>query len=293
MNHARSLMFCLATVGAIGSNAVAEEPKHLLFFGNSFTLSYDVPGRLWQIAQADGHVAPRTVSDLTGGTNLEYHIGQIASNPANNVAHPAVAPGDAWDFVILQGYSTEPTHIGDPVGFRNDAVTLTGLVRNHPSGKGIGTQAVLYETWARGPTHAFYPNTFASPTVMQQELRDSYTAATADINAAFGPGTARYAPVGDAYEAAGFNLNLYGSDIYHPSEYGATLNALILYRTIYGELTSDIPYSDSIAWFGMSSTQWTSLTTLADSMTIVVPEPTAVATLAACAIGLLRRRRQP
>ncbi len=290
MNHSRSLMFSLAIVGAICSTAVAEEPKHLLFFGNSFTLSYDVPGRIWQIAQADGHVAPRSVSDLTGGTDLDYHIGQIATNPANNVAHPAVAAGDTWDFVIIQGYSTEPTHIGDPIDFRNDAVTLTSMVRNHISGKGTGTQAVMYETWARGPTHSFYPGTFANPSVMQQELRDSYTAATGDINTAFGPGTARYAPVGDAYEVAGFNLNLYGTDIYHPSEYGATLNALILYRTIYGELTSDIPYNDSVSWFGMTSTQWTELTTLADSMPIVIPEPTALATFAAGGVLLLRRR---
>lgn len=281
----------LALILAASGAAHAETPLNLLFFGNSFTLTSDIPGRIWQIAQADGHVAPRSVSDLTGGTDLDYHIGQIQTAPEDNVNHLAVRTGDTWDFVIVQGYSTEPTHIGDPADFRADAVTMTDLIRNHSSGKGIGTRAVLYETWARGPGHTYYPDTFASPAAMQSELRTSYLGAQSDINSIFGADTAWYAPVGDAYESVGFDINLYGSDIYHPSEYGATLNALVLYRTIYGELTSDIPYTDAVSWFGLSSTQWSSLTTIADSMPINVPEPSSLAVVTFAGLLTLRRRR--
>lgn len=272
------------------STAWAEEPLHLLFFGNSFTMSYDIPGRIWQIAQADGHAAPRSVSDLTGGTTLAFHIDQIATNPVNNVASPTVGAGQTWDYVVFQGFSVEPTHIGDPAKFRADAVTLTDRVRNHASGKGAGAKAVLYETWARGPGHAYYPDTFASPAAMQQEIRTSYQAALADINTAFGAGTARYAPVGDAYEELNFDINLYGSDIYHPSELGATLNALILYRTIYGEMTSDIPYTASLDWFGLSSSEWNTVTEIADRMPIAIPEPGTLAFVLAPVVFLRRRR---
>lgn len=292
MSRTLALFHAAALALFIGAApAVAEEPLHLLFFGNSFTMSYDIPGRLWQIAQADGHAAPRSVSDLTGGTTLAFHIDQIATNPVNNVTNPTVGAGQTWDYVIFQGFSVEPTHIGNPAKFRADAVTLTDRVLNHASGKGAGATAVLYETWARGPGHEYYPSTFASPAAMQQELRTSYQAAQADINAAFGSGTARYAPVGDAYEAMNFDLNLYGSDIYHPSELGATLNALVLYRTIYGEMTTDIPYSTSIEWFGLSSSEWNAVTTVADSMPIAIPEPGTLALVFASVVFLQRRRR--
>ena len=79
---------------------------------------------------------------------------------------------------------------------------------------------------------------------MQQEVRDGYRLSTQDINAAIGANLARYAPVGDAWELAGFPLNFYADDIYHAQNRGTLLNALVLYQTIYDDpTTSDIPLS--------------------------------------------------
>jgi hypothetical protein len=76
---------------------------------------------------------------------------------------------------------------------------------------------------------------------MQQELREGYQLSTGDINAAVGAGSAAYAPVGDAWENAGFPLNLYASDIYHAQNRGSLLTALVLYGVIYQDsTTSDI-----------------------------------------------------
>lgn len=274
---------------SMAAPAAAEVPLNLLFFGNSFTMSYDIPGQIWQIAQADGHVAPRSVSDLTGGTDIAYHINQLQTFPENNINNPTVHSGDTWDYVIFQGYSTETTHLGNPTTFVNNSVSLVNQIRTHSSGKGVGTRPILYETWARGPGHSFYPTSFTNPAAMQAEVRASYQQAQNQLNAIYGPNTALLAPVGDAYESLNFDIGLYGSDIYHPSEYGATLNALILYRTIYGEMTSDIPYS-GVSWFGVTSAQWTELTAIADSTPISVPEPATLTTLALAGLLLLPRK---
>ena len=47
--------------------------------------------------------------------------------------------------------------------------------------------------------------------------------------------------MGDAWENAGFALNLYGTDIYHAQNRGTLLTALVLYGVIYQDsTTSDI-----------------------------------------------------
>lgn len=295
MTHKHTICALTAAVITVGiiSPAMAEEPKHILMFGNSFTLSSDLPGRLWLIARADGHAAPRIISDLTGGTDLNYHVGQIQANPENNIDSPAVIPGDSWDAVVIQGYSTETTHIGNPQAFRNNAVQIMNLVRNAPDSKGYDTTAILFETWARGPTNSIYPTTFADPATMQAEIRDSYQSATNDIKAIYGNSSAIYAPVGDSFEDFNFDLSLYGSDIYHPSTYGTTLSALILYRTIYAENVSDISYSMMGTMTGISSSQWSTLTSYVDGMTLqVIPEPGMLSIIGIGAFGLLGRRRR-
>ena len=145
---------------------------------------------------------------------------------------------------MLQDYSTEPTHIGNLASHRSSAVALYQEVATHSP----GVIPIMFETWARGPGFSYYtganPLFPGGPAQMQQEVRDGYRLSTQDINAAIGANLARYAPVGDAWELAGFPLNFYASDIYHAQNRGTLLNALVLYQTIYDDpTTSDIPLS--------------------------------------------------
>jgi hypothetical protein len=278
--------------GQAGSARAAE--LNILFFGNSFSIgaggSNTVPAKFSSIAQAKGY-APMVVADLESGAPLSVHIGQVNNFPQNNVNHPSIA-GKTWDYVVIQGYSTEPTQMGNPSLFRQNALGLYEAVADHSSGRGAGVKAILYETWARHPNiSGFYPTPFANASAMQSELRTQYDLARDLINLVDGPGTARVAPVGDAFEARDFNLSLYNGDLYHASNTGYLLASMIIFRTIYlGETVSDIPWSTASSFAGVSQTTWNSLAATADSM-VIVPEPTATALMILPILGLARRRR--
>lgn len=127
----------------MNSPQVEETAKRLLFFGNSFSVYDDVPGHVRSLAALAGHPTPLVVADLA------YHIGQVDSYPENNVAHASLVGTNTWDWVVIQGYSTEATHLRDPAVFEANALALYQRVKNHASGKGAGASPLLFQTWAR------------------------------------------------------------------------------------------------------------------------------------------------
>ena len=271
--------------------AQADEPLNLLFFGNSFTIGNNVAGKVGYLAAADGHASPLILTDLSGGKDLDYHIGEVVNNPQNNVSNTAIA-GKTWDYVVIQGYSTEATHLQSPAtDFIPDAQTLYTNVRDHASGRGAGVKAILYETWARGDMVS--NGSFATMNAMQAEITSNYYLAAGSINAGEGMGSARVAPVGEAFELMDFDAALYvpTQNKYHPSVNGSLLASMVIYRTIYGEHVSDIKYASASSWAGVNEATWNELAGYADAVTII-PEPASMALLGASglmAAGYWRR----
>ena len=260
-------------------------PQTILFYGNSFTNgSGGVPFIVRGIAAAAGRPTPNVENAAVDGQTLGYHRTSntaVIANPLD-FAEPA---GFKWDAVVMQGYSTESTHIGDVAKFRADAVGLYNNVKAHSP----AVRPVLFETWARSPGHSFYPATFPNAAAMQAEVRTAYAQARGDVAAAVPPGTpARVAPVGDAFENAGWS-NLYASDLYHANNRGSLLAALVLYSTLYQDDTADIDLAPVLQSLGLPASAGPELAAVADATTSV-PEPTALALLALS--PLLRRRRR-
>ena len=247
-----------ALAGAVTQPATRPaEPLNLLFFGNSFTMQDDVAGKVALLAEADGHARPNVVADLSGGKDLDYHRGEVAANPQDNVA--ALPDGATWDVVVVQGYSTEATEVANSHGeFAADAVALVEAV--HASGKGASARPVLYQTWARHAEHEFYPDRWPSPAAMQADVRGGYEAAQAEIDEAI------IAPVGDAFGLLAFDRALYDDDRYHASVEGSLLASLVVYCTIYDEDVGDIAYADVEAFAGVSEERWDVLVAAADSV---------------------------
>lgn len=250
MKIRRIKYFILLAATVIGLASVVSAQPKILFIGNSFTYGASdatnktmglggVPALFGLLAQASGHAKPITAMTAPGGTDFRFHN----SDPA---ALAAIS-SQPWDYVVLQNYSTEPTHLAaDAHSVKNHYTYGAALYRrvmsNDPS-----THVILYETWSRAAMHPFItgisgPDSFASTTEFQSELRANYKGLANALNAAYPTNPpVTVAPVGDAWENAGGlraasdprYVRLHASDNYHGNDNGYYLSAAVFYATIY------------------------------------------------------------
>lgn len=287
------IAWAIALLGiACAESSRAEDPKDILWYGNSFTnatccgSTRSVPNIFRDVAIAAGRPAPVNRNAAVDGQTLQYHLTNNTS-----VITTGIAPGGQWEHVVLQDFSTWPTHIGNLPQHLSSSQALYQEVAMHSP----NVVPVMYETWARGYGNAFYtgvnPSFPGGPTQMQQELRDGYRMSTGNINSVVGAPIAKLAPAGDAWELANFPANFYGDGSYHASNRGSLLNALVLYGTIYDDpTTSDIDLSSVLTTLNLSAADGVLLTGLADR--VLVPEPSAVALLSASGLLLAVSRRR-
>jgi hypothetical protein len=281
------LLFALACVPGV---AVAQA-KNILYIGNSFTLNEDVPGLVARVASSAGKQWPTYTTSLQQATDFDYHIDRLSGPDYWKVQNRK------YDFVVLQGLSTEPTRIGNPADYRQDAVKLAQMVRYGGSPNAV---AVVEQTWAYHPNNReIYTSRIPNASAMTDDLINNAYAAQQDITRAGLP--ARVAPAGDVFRSLGFPTNLYQSyDWKHPSKRGGVVAALSLYATMYNDNVSDIPYNSTRWWtqpIGIDPYAWQELTRAVDrrqfgwslSQTIV-PEPAAMLAGIVCVIALRRRR---
>lgn len=174
-------------------------------------------------------------SELISGRSLEFHY--VNALPIINQSK--------WNVVVMHDLSTGPVpeaRTGKPESFTKYADLLEQTI--HAANK--AADIYLYETWARadltyparGPYHG------DSIQVMAKDLHDGY-AREFTHNGHF----RALAPAGDAWMRAiragvaeadpthpeTGKINLWGPDSYHPSIYGAYLNALVLLDQITGK----------------------------------------------------------
>ncbi len=174
-------------------------------------------------------------SELASGKPLEFHY----ANALSVINQPK------WDVVIMHDLSTGPVpsaRTGDPDRFTKFADLLEQTI--HSANK--SASIYLYETWSRADLTypANRPYTGQPIETMATDLHDSYAREFAH-NGHF----AGLAPAGDAWMRAihtgvaepdpthpdSTKINLWGRDSYHPSIYGAYLNALVVFDQITGK----------------------------------------------------------
>ncbi|MVN78058.1 PEP-CTERM sorting domain-containing protein [Hymenobacter sp. HMF4947] len=246
------------------------KPTVILFVGNSFfhgafqpVLTYNAaaitdenfkPNRTGQRRRQYEHEEgpwggiPGIFKKLTdeAGLNYEVHLEAISGQTLKFHYDSALAiiQQPRWNTVILHDYSTGPVparHGGQPARFFEYATRLEQAVHSaNPA-----AQVYLYETWPRADL-TYQPGKGYSGLPLDSMATDLHRAYYQE--AAQDKQFAGVAPAGDAwlravrqgvampnpYTPEAGKVDLWGRDQYHPSIYGAYLNACVVLAQVTG-----------------------------------------------------------
>ena len=201
---------------------LSAQVTRVLFIGNSYTYSNDLPGLFTQLAGSLGNTV-ETAMVAPGGFTFEGHT----TNPATQ---NAIAQGD-WDVVVLQEQSQRPSF--PPAQVAQEVYPFAEQLVQQIAAANPCARSVFLMTWGREngdqQNCASYPP-LCTYTGMQQRLWESYVAMAQD-NAAI------VAPAGSvwrAYRSAHPSAQLY-TDGSHPNLLGSFIVATTLYSSIFAE----------------------------------------------------------
>jgi len=262
--RSRLLLFLL--LWSALSNA---QTTRVLFLGNSYTATNDLPGMLRQLALSLGDTVT-TQQSTPGGYTYQLHT--------TNAASQQYIDQGGWDFVVLQEQSQLPSFQLSQV--QNDcfpfAAALIDSIRVHSP----CAEPVFYMTWGRQNGDA--QNCTNWPPVctfegMNALLRERYLMMAVD-------NSAWCAPVGMAWKHTRDQqptINLYSSDGSHPSAEGTYLAACTFYATLFRQSPVGATYVAGIDPATAAVLQGIATSTVLDSLTtwnIGVNDPDAAFT---------------
>ena len=221
--------------GTAAAECEAPAGLEVLFIGNSYTHTHDMPGVVSALGDRAG-LSLDTTRLTTGGMDLQFHVENPDTLEAIN--------DKSWDYVVIQGHSLDTIDQLD--SFLTHGQTLVQWV------EAAGAQPLLYETWARAPAHPLYAADFFgpdNPDEMQAVIREGYEMLS-DLTGA------DIVPVGDAWQALWASEHIdsifpWGGDDHHPSEEGAYLTASVFFVSLTGvsldAVTGDAPIDNDDA----------------------------------------------
>ncbi len=260
------LLYAAICLIALGLTAQAKKKK-VLFIGNSYTYVNNLPQVLADMALSMGDTVIYD-SSAPGGYSFQNHLG--------NATTLAKIKSQAWDIVVLQAQSQEPSFHPSQVmsGTYPYAERLVDSVRKYIPCANI----LFYMTWGRqngdASNCANYPPicTYAG---MQARLRESYIM----FKDSFITGVA---PVGVAWKkirASNPTINLYDPDESHPSIAGTYLAASVFYSSVFLKTSNTSTYTAGINAMDAAAMRSTASSTVMDSVdlwnlnsTTVVPQ---------------------
>lgn len=214
--------------------AQGQDTLKVLFLGNSYTQSHNLPELIKSLAASTGKVLEYQMH-APGGYQLNQHVADLTANTL-------MARGD-WDFMVIQEQSQKPS-FGDNYVAQNVypyAKQLTDTFR-HFNRCG---QVIFYTTWGRKNGDA--TNCPAMPALCTYEGMDSLLTlryqTMADSN------KAAISPVGQFWRHIRNtmpNIELYEADESHPSVEGSYAAALTFYAMLFNADPSLTSYNPGI-----------------------------------------------
>lgn len=207
-----------------------QDTLRALFIGNSYMGVNNLPQMVHDLSSSLGDVLIYD-SNTPGSQTFQMH--------ANNAINYQKMAAQAWDYVILQGQSQEPSFPYDQV----NAQSLPFALQLADSAKAIQpcSQVNFFMTWGRqnGDPQWDSINTFDK---MNGRLRDAYLRIADSAQAAVSPVGVAWKYIRDNYPV----INLYQQDGSHPSLTGSYLAACVFYSALYHKPSTGSAYNPGI-----------------------------------------------
>lgn len=244
----KQLLLALAMLFATNINATT---RKVLFIGNSYVYTNDLPNVLKQMATSMGDTLVFD-QNTPGGFTFEQH----STDPTtiNKIF------SQQWDIVILQEQSQRPAF--SPAQVASDtypyAQKLDSMIRKNRA----CTETIFFMTWGRkngdASNCAFYPP-ICTYEGMQQRLRDSYMQMTQDNNAIVAPVGSAWKQMRDSFPS----VDLYVPDESHPNASGTYLAACVFYASIFHKNPMQTTFNN-----GLSATDANNIKRIANRVTL-------------------------
>ena len=191
----------------------------ILFIGNSYIFTNDLPGMIDKIAKSDPNnkFELQVESFALGGASLKSLWNSEGALKLLRKQH--------WDYVVLQNKSLWAMYPQDVTESYDAARDWRVEVDKYSS------SSVLYVTWARKPNGSWYSQEDTAEVLQNAKYMQSQTNIRSDRLAKILG--SKQLLIGDAWaEMYNIypNINLYNADESHPNHTGTYLTALIFYR---------------------------------------------------------------
>ncbi|OIP00193.1 MAG: hypothetical protein AUJ98_08840 [Bacteroidetes bacterium CG2_30_33_31] len=219
-------------------NSRAQDTIKVLFIGNSFTSQNDLPNLFSQLSKGSGK-SVIIASYMPGGIS----VGDISQGNQAHMNNPIVyslIKSNDWDYLVLQ--DNQGRFCLGYQHFSPSSLVIEGHLKIRDSLLYYHPCAHLIFFAGFGPKNGYppYGNTGAS-------LIDSIYHNYKYLN-----DTAKQilAPIGPAFLRIISNysaIDLWGSDLTHPSLHGSFLTACVIYSTIFKSSPTQSPYNPGIA----------------------------------------------
>lgn len=195
------------------------ETLNILFVGNSYTYYNDMPTAIfYRILKAQGFNA-RVYSVTKGGHTLQ---GFADSNDTYGKQLDTRLASVDFDVIFIQEQSVRPAQL--PALFYESVRQLSKKL------EGENADVIMYQTWGRKEPNSTLTSNGWTNRIMTQKLAAAYEAIADEM----GYGVSA---VGSAFYDVYTNhpeIELYTSDMSHPSDAGSYLAALCHYAKLYG-----------------------------------------------------------
>lgn len=226
----RILIPLLLSLTLIGQS----QTRNVLFIGNSYTFSNNMPQILANLASSGGSTLNYQVSALPGYT-LQQHA-------ANNTTLGMIQRG-GWDYVVLQEYSQYPSEPLSTVELY--VFPYANFLHNQINSHNANARTLFYMTWGRkngdAERCARLPEV-CTYTGMDDLTRERYMIMAQHNQAEVSPVGAVWRYIRQHFPS----IELYDTDGSHPSEAGSYAAACAFYTAIFRKDPALLSYNHSL-----------------------------------------------